>query len=375
MEELQKDKLAKIKCLLATEGIGPSKIYNLIAKFKKLDLIFSAKLNEIISIGNLNSTLAKKIYNNILRLEQFYNSTEKEIDGLENIGADMYSFWDKQYPELLKKIYTPPIILYQLGELIEADKNAIAIVGTRKSTNYGKLQTERFAKELVEQRITIVSGMARGIDTYAQSAALKYNGRTIAVVGSGLDVIYPAENKNLFKKIHSEQRGAIISEYPLGTKPDAVNFPKRNRIISGLSLGVLVVETRINGGAMQTVNFGIDQNREIFAIPGNLTIPQSEGTNYIIRKNMAKLVQKSDDILEELQLRIKPILGKTIPKKIEGLSLFEQKLLDALSGEPIHIDALAKKNNMSVSECLVNLLTLEFKGIVKQFPGKTFARI
>ena len=375
MENLQKDKLAKIKCLLAAEGIGPARIYNLIAKFKKINFIFSAKLTELIKIGKLSPPTAKKVYNNIIRLEQFYNSIEKEINALNSIGAEMYSFWDEQYPALLKNIYTPPIILYQLGKLIEADKSAIAIVGTRQATNYGKLQTERFAKELVEQRITIVSGMARGIDTYAQNAALKYNGRTIAVIGSGLDVVYPAENKNLFNKIHTEKRGAIISEYPLGTIPDAVNFPRRNRIISGLSLGILVVETRINGGAMQTVNFGIDQNREIFAVPGNLSIPQSVGTNYIIRKNMAKLVQKSDDIIEELQLRIKPVLGKTVPKEIEGLSLFEQKLLSALNSEPIHIDALAKNINMSVSECLVCLLTLEFKGIVKQFPGKTFARI
>jgi len=375
LEELQKDKLAKIKCLLATEGIGPGRIYNLIAKFKKLDFIFSAKKSELIEIGKLNPAVAKKIHTNITRLEQFYNSVEKEITALDNIGAEMYSFWDEQYPALLKNTYTPPIILYQLGKLIEADKSAIAIVGTRQATNYGKLQTERFAKELVEQRITIVSGMARGIDTYAQNAALKYGGRTIAVIGSGLDVIYPPENKNLFNKIYTEKRGAIISEYPLGTIPNAVNFPQRNRIISGLSLGVLVVETRINGGAMQTVNLGIDQNREIFAVPGNLNIPQSEGTNYIIRKNMAKLVQKSDDIFEELQLRIKPVLGKTIPKKIEGLSLFEQKLLDGLNSEPIHIDTLAKNISMSVSECLVNLLTLEFQGIVKQFPGKTFARI
>ena len=375
MEEFQKDKLAKIKCLLSIEGIGPAKIYNLIAKFKKLDFIFSASVIDLINVGKMNKVLANKIYQQTNKLEEFHKITDKEISALNNIGAAMYSFWDAQYPELLKKIYTPPIILYQLGKLDKNDSNSVAIVGTRRATDYGKLQTEKFAKELVEQRITIVSGLARGIDTYAQSAAIKYGGRTIAVIGSGLDVIYPAENKNLFQRIYKKELGAIISEYPLGTKPDAVNFPKRNRIISGLSLGVLVVETRINGGAMQTSNYAIDQNREVFAVPGNLHIPQSEGTNYLIRKNMAKLVQKSSDILEELQLKIKPAVGKNIPVTTEDLSLFEQKLLSFLSNEPVHIDLLSKNSNMSVSDCLVNLLTLEFKGLVKQFPGKSFARI
>jgi len=375
LEEFQKDKLAKIKCLLSIEGIGPAKIYNLIAKFKKLDFIFSASVIDLINVGKMNKVLANKIYQQTNKLEEFHKITDNEIAALNNIGAAMYSFWDAQYPELLKKTYTPPIILYQLGKLEKFDSNSVAIVGTRRATDYGKLQTEKFAKALTEQQITIVSGLARGIDTYAQSAAIKYGGRTIAVIGSGLDVIYPAENKSLFQKIYKEEQGAIISEYPLGTKPDAVNFPKRNRIISGLSLGVLVVETRKNGGAMQTSNYAIDQNREVFAVPGNLNIPQSEGTNYLIRKNMAKLVQKSSDILEELQLKIKPAVGKNIPVTTEDLSLFEQKLLSFLSNEPVHIDLLSKNSNMSVSDCLVNLLTLEFKGLVKQFPGKSFARI
>lgn len=375
MEEFQKDKLAKIKCLLSIEGIGPAKIYNLIAKFKMLDFIFSASVIDLIDVGKMNKVIANKIYNHTQRLGEFYRIVSKEISELNKIEATMYSFWDVQYPELLKKIYTPPIVLYQLGKVEKVDSNSVAIVGTRRATDYGKLQTEKFAKELVEQQITIVSGLARGIDTYAESAAIKYGGRTIAVIGSGLDVIYPAENKNLFQRIYKEQQGAIISEYPLGTKPDAVNFPKRNRIISGLSLGVLVVETRRNGGAMQTVNFAIDQNREVFSVPGNLQIPQSEGTNYLIRKNMAKLVQKSSDILEELQLKIKPTVGKNIPVTTEDLSLFEQKILSLLNNEPIHIDLLSKNANMTVSDCLVNLLTLEFKGLVKQFPGKSFARI
>lgn len=199
------------------------------------------------------------------------------------------------------------------------------MVGTRQPTNYGKIQAERLAADLSNQNITIISGLARGIDSISHSAVLKNNGRTIAIVGSGLDVIYPPENKKLFEAI-SEQ-GAVISEFKLGTKPDAQNFPRRNRIISGMSLGCIVVETRIEGGAMQTAAFALDQDREVFAVPGNLGVKQSEGTNYLIQKGEAKLIRSAEDVLIELELKLKPVLGKNIPKQQIGLSLFEEKYL------------------------------------------------
>ena len=208
------------------------------------------------------------------------------------------------------------------------------------------------------------------VDSVAHSSALKNNGRTIAVIGSGLDVIYPAENKKLFNEI--KEKGVIISEFNLGTIPNAENFPKRNRIISGLTLGTLVVETAITGGAMQTARLSLDQNREVFAIPGNLGVKQSEGTNMLIQRGEAELIKNAEDILQELELKLKPVLGKNIPKQQKDLTIFEEKIYNCLLNEALHIDKLAEKTDLSTSDCLVNLLSLEFKGMVKQLPGKMF---
>jgi DNA processing protein len=213
--------------------------------------------------------------------------------------------------------------------------------------------------------------MARGIDSISHNSAIKSGGRTIAVIGSGLDVIYPPENKKLFEKI--VEAGAVISEFPLGTKPDAQNFPKRNRIISGLSLGVIIIETGITGGAMQTAAFALDQNREVFALPGNVGVKQADGTNLLIQRSEAELIRSAEDVILELELKLKPVLGKNIPKQQIDLSLFEEKILNVLNSEPLQIDKIASLTNSSTSDCLVNLLSLEFKGLVKQLPGKMFA--
>ena len=227
--------------------------------------------------------------------------------------------------------------------------------------------------DLADQKITIVSGMARGIDSIAHRTALKNKSRTIAVLGSGLNVIYPPENKKLYDEI--SESGMVLTEYNLDTKPDAVNFPKRNRIISGLSLGCVVIETGITGGAMQTAALALDQGREVFAIPGNLGIRQSEGTNLLIQKGEAELIRSAEDILIELELKLKPVIGKNIPRPDIELNLFEEQILSHLNNEPIQIDLLASKANLSTSDCLVHLLSLEFKGVVRQLPGKTFIRI
>jgi len=257
------------------------------------------------------------------------------------------------------------------GEILKNDEYSIAMVGTRQPTNYGKIQAEKFAADLARQNITTVSGLARGIDSITHSASLKNGGRTIAVIGSGLDVIYPPENKKLFEQI--AEKGAIISEFPLGTKPDAPNFPKRNRIISGLSLGCIIIESGVAGGAMQTASFALDQNREVFALPGNVGVKQSDGTNLLIQKGEAELVRSAEDVLIELELKLKPVLGKNIPKQQVDLNLFEEKILNILDSEPLHIDKIAAEAELSTSDCLVHLLSLEFKGMIKQLPGKVFA--
>ncbi len=370
MGKLSFEQLTDLYLLLSVDRIGPAKIRNLLARFKKLSNILSAATPELIETEGISKELASRIRKISSQRDSIQKFLEKELKALDKIGARIITVWDEDFPPLLKKIYDPPLILYVLGKFDEKDKYSIAVVGTRQPTNYGKIQAEKIVTDLVVQNITIVSGLARGIDSIAHSSALKNNGRTIAVIGSGLDVIYPAENKKLFNEIR--EKGVIISEFNLGTIPNAENFPKRNRNISGLTLGTLVIETAITGGAMQTARLALDQNREVFAIPGNLGVKQSEGTNMLIQRGEAELVKSAEDILAELELKLKPILGKNIPKQQKDLTIFEEKIYNCLLKEALQIDKIAEITNLSTSDCLVNLLSLEFKGMVKQLPGKMF---
>jgi DNA processing protein len=368
--KLNFEQLTDLFLLLSIDRIGPGKTRNLLAKFKTLSNILSASSEDLIQTEGISKELASRIRKISSQKDTTIKFLEKELKVLDKMGARIITVWDEDFPPLLKKIYDPPLVLYILGEFDEKDKYSIAVVGTRQPTNYGKIQSEKIVADLVRQNITIVSGLARGIDSIAHSSALKNSGRTIAVIGSGLDIIYPAENKKLFNEIR--EKGVVISEFNLGTIPNAENFPKRNRIISGLSLGTLVIETAITGGAMQTARLALDQNREVFVIPGNLGVKQSEGTNILIQRGEAELVIDAEDILTELELKLKPIIGKNIPKPQKDLSIFEEKIYNCLLNEPLQIDKIAEMTNQSTSECLVNLLSLEFKGMVKQLPGKMF---
>jgi DNA processing protein len=370
VSKLNFEQLADLLLLLSVDGIGPGKIRNLLARFKKVNKILSAPYSELVKSDGISKELASRIQKaNSLR-KVIEDQLDKDLIRLQKINGRIITVWDEEFPSLLKKIYDPPLLLYYKGHFNEKDNFAIAIVGTRQPTGYGKIQTEKITEELSLQGITIISGMARGVDSIAHRTALKSNGRTIAVIGSGLDVIYPPENRKLFDEI--AERGLIISEFNLGTKPDAPNFPKRNRIISGLSLGTVIIETGITGGAMQTARLALDQNREVFAIPGNLGVRQAEGNNLLIQRGEAKLIRSAEDILVELELKLKPVIGKNIPKPQIDLTIFEEKILAALGNDPIQIDKIAEKSDMSTSDCLVNLLSLEFKGLVKQLPGKMF---
>jgi len=371
LSKLSLEQITFLYALLSVEGIGPARIRGLLAKFKSLENIFASDYNSILTVEGISTNLAKRILTARKNFNETKDWVKVELTRLQKLDAKLITVWDEEYPELLKKIFDPPLILQVKGNITKEDNFSIAMVGTRMPTNYGKIQAEKIASELAEQTITIVSGMARGIDSICHSAALKKSGRTIAIVGSGLDVIYPPENNKLFGQI-SEQ-GAIISEFKLGTKPDGVNFPRRNRIISGLSLGCIIVETQVVGGAMQTARFALDQNREVFAVPGNVGVKQSEGTNLLIQRGEAQLIKSAEDVLLSLELKLKPILGKNIPKHQEELNLFEEKIINALNSEPLHIDKIASLANLSTSDSLVHLLSLEFKGLVKQLPGKMFA--
>ncbi|MBL1212702.1 MAG: DNA-protecting protein DprA [Ignavibacteriae bacterium] len=362
--------LLDLRLLLNVEGIGPGKIFSLLSKLDSFENILSSSINNLLNVPGISKNLASRIQMVNKQRAELAASFETEIAELEKLTGSIITYWDDNYPKLLRRIYYPPLMIQTLGEFTEKDQFAIAVVGTRMPTAYGKMQAEKISSALAEQNITIVSGLARGIDSIAHKAALKVNGRTISVIGSGLDVIYPPENKKLFHQI--AEQGLIISEFPLGTKPDAQNFPKRNRIIAGISLGTVVVETKHTGGAMQTAAHALDQNREVFAVPGNLGVAQSEGTNSLIQKGEAKLIKSHEDILVELELKLKPIIGKNIPKPSVELSLFEQKVLETISDSPLHIDNIASSVSMNTSECLVHLLSLEFKGMVRQLPGKMF---
>jgi len=362
--------IAKIKALLSVEGIGSTKLLSLFTKFDSLDSIIYAKESQLCKVDYINTTLAHRITGCRAEINKYIEETYQELERLKKFNANILTFWDDNFPSILKRIYSPPLFLFYSGSLDLLNTNCLAIVGTRMPSAYGRVVAEKFAKELVLKDITIVSGLARGIDSLAHSTVLSNSGKTIAFIGSGINIIYPPENKKLFDNIC--EKGLVLSEYPLDTRPDPQNFPKRNRIISGLSLGTIVIETRINGGAMQTAEFALDQNREVFAVPGNITSPQSEGTNYLIQKSQAKPVTKADDILEELNILTKSSIKIKSPEY--HLTLFEQKIFENLSDIPIHIDLLAINSGLSTADCLVNLLSLEFKGYVKQLPGKMFIK-
>lgn len=370
MSRFSFEQLVKLKVLLSVEGIGPVKVKTLLSHFKKVDALLAADLNSLMHVEGISSVLAKKIIHEKKNISSIRDAFSKEYEKLDKIGGTLISLWDEEYPYLLKKIYDPPIFLYCLGNFHSDDRNSVAIVGTRNPTSYGKEVCAKISDELASQKITIVSGLARGIDTIAHSSAVKFNSRTIAVLGSGVDNIYPPENKKLASAIC--ENGVVISEFELGTKPDAVNFPRRNRIISGLSLGSIIIETKLTGGAMQTAALALDQNREVFAIPGNIDVRQAEGTNFLIQNSQAKLITKADDIIYDLQLKIAPGKKEKKKKEVKGLSLFEEKIYSVLTDEPMNIDNIAAQSGLSIVDCNVNLLSLEFKGQVKQLPGKKF---
>ncbi len=283
------------------------------------------------------------------------------------------SFTDKGYPTNLRYIYSPPPTLYIQGEIIPEDNIAIAIVGSRRGTYYGLRNAEALSFELATKGITIISGLARGVDSAAHRGALKAKGRTIAVLGSGLNVIYPPENRKLADKI--TQNGAVVSEFPLDTPPHRQNFPRRNRIISGLSLGVVVVEAAQKSGALITANFALEQGREVFALPGNIDSFTSVGTHDLIKQG-AKLIESTKDIIEELEpLRFcgtEKAQSKTEFKP--DLPEEERQIYACLSSESLHIDEIIQKIDIPYGRLLTCLLKLEHKKLVKELPGKVFVR-
>ena len=287
---------------------------------------------------------------------------------LDATRIKIVTFSNKDYPETLKNIEDAPIVLYIKGTIQKEDRYAVAVVGSRKYSPYGKLAAEKLSSELSSMGFTIVSGMARGIDTLAHTAAINSGGRSIAVLGSGIDVPYPPENRGLMEKLSDS--GYVISEFPPGTLPERENFPKRNRIISGLSLGVLVVEATADSGSLITASCALEQGKEVFAVPGNINSVNSNGTNELIKKG-AKLVQSAEDVIEELAPILKGYIRTREKANIE-LSVEEKRLCDIMTAEPKHVDMLSRESKMPAQKVLGILLSLELNGIAKQAEGKKF---
>lgn len=349
--------------------IGSIRLKKLLEYFAKPENILQAPYEKLIAVSGIPQNTALKICS-LKRLD-----IDKEFKLAKQLGLKILTQDDNEYPANLKNIPDPPIVLYIKGKLTQEDKYSLAIVGSRKASFYGLTSAQKFAYDLCERGFSVVSGLAYGIDTYAHRGALKKGGRTIAVMGSGFNHIYPQDNKRLAEEISSQ--GAVISEFSINTLPRRENFPRRNRIISGLSLGVLVVEAAQNSGALITADFALEQGRDVFAIPGELGSQTSFGTNNLIQQG-AKLVSCADDILEEYALLISAEL-KDKQKIQESPRLHrdneeENRIYDLISGQSIQMDELIELTNLDVARISDILLRLQIKKLIQQLPGKQFIR-
>ncbi len=352
--------------LLNVPKLGPQRVRNLLAHFENGDNVFNASKKELCQRSGIDIGLA----DNILKYKDFGLGNE-EVEKAEKSGLTIYTIWDDDYPMLLKKIFDPPVILYTKGQPLKKEEDSVAIVGTRKFTPYGRSMAKAIAKVLNNSGITVVSGLARGIDTIAHKETVKNGTRTIAVLGSGIDVVYPAENRKLFQDIC--ERGTVISEFKLGTKPDGSNFPQRNRIISGLSHATVIVEAGHKSGAILTAFNAVDQNRDVFAVPGRATDAQSKGTNRLIR-NGAFPLERGQQVIEQIQRRLfKP--RQPLQETIDlHLTDDERTLLKHLNHQPQHIDDIVSTSGVNLTKTLTLLLGMELKGAVIQLSGKQFVR-
>ncbi|MEM1042884.1 MAG: DNA-processing protein DprA [Bacteroidota bacterium] len=365
------DELRALVALSLVPGVGPGRIRSLLAHFGSATEVLAAPPQALARVERVGRKTAQAI-------ARFEGEAEvdEQFERAERIGAALVPLWDARYPSLLRQIYDPPAVLWLRGDLVPQDERAVAIVGTRRATAYGKRVAQDFAFELARRGFTVVSGLAYGIDAAAHRGALDAGGRTLAILGSGVDRIYPAKHKALAEQITGQ--GGVLSEFGLGASPDAPNFPRRNRIIAGLSLGTFVAEARATGGALITAWMATEQNRAVWAAPAALFSPTGTGTNQLIRKGYATLVTSVDELLEEIEGQLPKVPGAEptteaapAPPVLGGA---EKKLYEALTAEPVHLDTLCERAGLDASSALVYLLSLEFKGLVRQLAGKQFFR-
>ncbi len=363
------------------EGVGNVGFKTLLNAFGSPQRVFAATFSMIEAVPGIGAKAARQI-------KDFadWEKVEKELECARRTGVDIITSHDPLYPRGLANIYDNPPYLYVKGSLRDDDIN-VAFVGSRMASAHGLFTTERLCRELALRGVTIVSGMARGIDSAAHRGALAGRGRTIAVLGCGLDVIYPPENEKLLSDIAAN--GAVLSEFPFGAPPNAPNFPARNRIISGISLGVVVVEAGEKSGSLITARIALEQGREVFAVPGSIDVSGSRGTNKLIKQG-AKLIENIDDILEEIlpQAGRTPVSAKktasrdgavvhaakreTVPER--QFTETEKALWQVISQKPVHIDQIITSTGRTAAEVLSSLLSLELKGAIEQKPGKIYVR-
>jgi DNA processing protein len=364
-----------------TPGVGPRIATKLLERFGSPDAVFNARRPELESLRLKGETI-----DSIIKRE-FHERATGELERVKQLGGDILILDDGSYPALLRETDDPPIVLYVKGDWQAClDQPAVGVVGSRMCSTYGENASEMLSRDLASRGISIISGLARGIDAAAHKGAIQAKGRTIAVMGTGIDAVYPRENTGLVREILASG-GCLVTQFPLGTPPLKDNFPYRNRIISGLSLGVLIVEASERSGSLITARLAAEQNREVMAVPGNITSGNSFGTNYLI-KSGAKLVQQWQDVVAELPSEISAaILPPTIEKDGDvvdtrqpelipsGMSENEQKLWQTLSpDESTHIDVLLETTGLSFGDLNAALVGLDIRDLIRVLPGKHYAR-
>ncbi len=348
--------------------LGSAVIGRLVETFGSPERVFEAERPELLKIVGLKPEAARHIAE-----RTSVQAAEKELKKVESQGARIITFADRSYPELLKQIHNPPMMLYAKGLDFPKDKRSIAIVGSRNPTRYGFDAAETFGSDFAARGITVISGMARGIDSAAHIGCLRGGGFTVAVIGTGIDVVYPSENKTLFNKI--AEKGMILSEFAMGSPPEPWNFPIRNRIISGLCEGIVVVEATKKSGSLITASLALEQNREVFAVPGSIHSFKSTGTHHLIKQG-ACLAEKADDVLEEMGFSAKS-RKQANPATQNGertppLDEREKKIFALLGDYPVHMDQIMREAKFEAGEAASLLMEMELKGLVKQLPGKMF---
>src|SRR5213596_2199289 len=350
--------------------VGPVRLRKLIQVFGTPERVLTAKRGELRAVEGIGGEVADQI-----AAWQSTLDLAAELNRIRDFGATVITQESPSYPKSLREIHAPPIVLYVWGELSERDHHAIGIIGARRTTHYGTESAKKLAYQLAYAGLTVISGLARGIDTSAHQGALAAKGRTIAVIGSGMSKLYPPENRALAEKICNGS-GAVVSEFSMEIEPDRQTFPMRNRIISGWSHGILVVEAGVNSGALITASQALDQGRAVYAVPGHINAPSAIGSNRLIQQG-AKLVMDANDILDDLQI----LLPETKPspqaaaRPLPPLSDEERRVYEAIEATETPIDEIATKSNLPSSTVSSTLLGLELKRLVKQLPGKYFVKL